>query len=70
MALYRGHLKAEELTGGCMTVSVLDQQPVLFHVGLQNAYQSAVLTVGAVREQVCGPGGRPCRSGGDVRAVV
>jgi pyruvate/2-oxoglutarate dehydrogenase complex dihydrolipoamide acyltransferase (E2) component len=52
MALYRGQLRAEDLSGGCLTVSLLDQQPVLFHVGLQNAYQSAVLTMGATREQV------------------
>jgi len=58
MALYRAQLTAEELTGGCLTVSVLDQQPVLFHVGLQNAYQSAVLTVGAIREAVVWSGGQ------------
>lgn len=58
MGLFRGQLKAEEVSGGCMTVSLLDQQPVLYHVGLQNAYQSTLLTAGAIREQVIWAGGR------------
>ena len=58
MGLFRGQLRAEEVAGGCMTVSILDQQPVLWHVGLQNAYQSAILTMGAIREQVVWSDGR------------
>ena len=52
MGLFRGQLRADEISGGCITVSIIDQQPVLYHVGLHNAYQSAILTMGAIREQV------------------
>ncbi|HOW72358.1 MAG TPA: 2-oxo acid dehydrogenase subunit E2 [Phycisphaerae bacterium] len=50
MAVFRGQLKPADQLGACMTVSALADQPVRFHVGLQNAYQSAILTAGAVRQ--------------------
>jgi pyruvate dehydrogenase E2 component (dihydrolipoamide acetyltransferase) len=59
MAVFRGTVPAEDLAGGCMTLSLLDAQPMRFHVGLQNAFQSAVLTAGAVREELAlSPDGR------------
>lgn len=60
MAVFRGTVAAEDLAGGCMTLSLLDAHPVRFHVGLQNAFQSTVLTVGAVRDELAlSPDGRP-----------
>ena len=52
MAVFRGQLGAADMSGGCLTVSVLSEQPVRLHVGLQNAYQSAILTSGAIRDEV------------------
>lgn len=59
MAVFRGQLSAEQMTGGCMTVSVLSDRPVRFHIGLQNAYQSALLTAGAVRDELALIDGQP-----------
>ena len=50
MAIFRGQLKPADQFGACLTVSALSDQPVRFHVGLQNAYQSAILTAGAIRQ--------------------
>lgn len=52
MGVFRGQLNTEELSGGCLTVSALTDQPVRSHIGLQNAYQTALLTAGAVRDEV------------------
>jgi len=52
MAIFRGRLEPGEMIGGCLTVSALSDQPVRFHIGLQNAYQSALLTAGAIRDEV------------------
>ena len=52
MAVFRGTIEPKQLTGGCSTLSVLDDHPVRYHVGLQNAWQSSVLTAGAVWERV------------------
>lgn len=50
MAVFRGQLKPADQLGACVTVSALTDQPVGFHVGLQNVYQSAIITAGAIRE--------------------
>lgn len=50
MAVFRNQLKPADQLGACMTVSVLSDKPIRFHVGLQNAYQSAIMTAGAVRQ--------------------
>lgn len=52
MAAFRGQLDPADMLAGCLTVSILNQQPVRFHVGLQNSCQSAILTAGAVRDEV------------------
>ena len=52
MGVFRGQLNASELAGGCLTVSALMEQPVRFHLGLQNAYQSALITAGSAREEL------------------
>lgn len=52
MAIFRGQLKSGDMIGGCLTVSVLTDQPVRFHIGLQNAYQSALLTAGAIWDEI------------------
>jgi pyruvate dehydrogenase E2 component (dihydrolipoamide acetyltransferase) len=52
MATFRGGPPAEDLVGACLTVSLLNDHPVRYHVGLQNAYQSAILTAGSIREEV------------------
>jgi pyruvate/2-oxoglutarate dehydrogenase complex dihydrolipoamide acyltransferase (E2) component len=52
MAVFRGNIDSQELSGGSLTVSVLDDSPVRFHIGLQNQFQSAVIAVGAVRQEV------------------
>jgi len=52
MAVFRGQLEMAHQSGGAMTVSALSDLAVRFHVGLQNAYQSALLTAGAIRDEV------------------
>jgi pyruvate dehydrogenase E2 component (dihydrolipoamide acetyltransferase) len=52
MAAFRGQLSEKDLSGGCITVSLLNEQPVRMHVGLQNVYQSAILTAGAIRDEL------------------
>lgn len=52
MAAFRGQLAEKDLSGGCITVSLLGEQPVRMHVGLQNVYQSAILTSGAIRDEL------------------
>jgi len=52
MVIFRGQLGSGDMSGGCLTVSALTDQPVRFHIGLQNAYQSALLTAGAIRDEV------------------
>lgn len=59
MASFRGQLDSADMIGGCLTVSVLSDQPVRFHVGLQNAWQSALLTAGAVRDELALEDGQP-----------
>lgn len=59
MSVFRGELDPRDMTGGAMTVSALTEQPVSFHVGLQNAYQSALLTAGAIREEIVLLDGKP-----------
>jgi pyruvate/2-oxoglutarate dehydrogenase complex dihydrolipoamide acyltransferase (E2) component len=59
MAVFRGQLDAGDMTGGAMTVSALSDQPVRFHVGLQNAWQSALLAAGAIRDELTLADGRP-----------
>jgi pyruvate/2-oxoglutarate dehydrogenase complex dihydrolipoamide acyltransferase (E2) component len=59
MATFRGKLTAKDSTGACLTVSLLADQPIRLHVGLQNAYQSAILTAGAIREEVRLQEGQP-----------
>lgn len=59
MAAYRGQLAESDLSGGCMTVSLLNDQPVRLHVGLQNNFQTALLTCGAIRQEVQLAEGRP-----------
>ncbi|HSW47141.1 MAG TPA: 2-oxo acid dehydrogenase subunit E2 [Phycisphaerae bacterium] len=59
MAVFRGQLDAGDCAGGAMTVSVLSDQPIRFHVGLQNAFQSALLTAGAIRDDLALHEGRP-----------
>lgn len=59
MACFRGEMAELDLVGGCLTVSLLNEQPVRFHVGLQNNHQSALLTSGAVREELRLIDGRP-----------
>ena|GEM_PF-941091 len=52
MAVFRGSAELADLSGGCMTLSLLSDQPVRSHIGLQNAYQSAILTAGAIRDEL------------------
>lgn len=52
MAIFRGQLEPSDMIGGCLTLSALIDQPVRFHIGLQNAYQSALITAGAIRDEV------------------
>jgi len=52
MEIFRGRLDPGEMIGGCLTVSALIDQPVRFHIGLQNTHQSALLTSGAIRDEV------------------
>ncbi len=52
MAGFRGQLAEKDLAGGCTTVSLLGEQPVRMHVGLQNVYQSAIFTGGAIRNEL------------------
>ncbi len=52
MGVFRGQLGPEEMAGGALTVSVLSEHPVRFHVGLQNAWQSALITAGAIRDEI------------------
>jgi 2-oxoglutarate dehydrogenase E2 component (dihydrolipoamide succinyltransferase) len=52
MTAFRGQLAEKDLAGGCITVSLLNEQPVRFHVGLQNVFQSAILTCGAARDDL------------------
>jgi len=59
MAAFRGELADADLAGGCLTVSLLNDQPVRFHVGLQNNYQTALLTSGAIRDELRLVEGRP-----------
>lgn len=59
MAIFRGQLDAGDMAGGAMTVSALSDQPVRFHVGLQNAWQSALLAAGAIREELTVADGQP-----------
>lgn len=59
MACFRDEMAESDLLGGCLTVSHLNEQPVRFHVGLQNNHQSALLTSGAVREELRLIDGRP-----------
>lgn len=59
MAAFRGRLGPAEMSGGCMTVSVLSDQPVRLHIGLQNLCQSVLITAGAIREEVRLRDGRP-----------
>lgn len=59
MAVFRGRLSSSDQGGGCLTVSVLSDQPVRFHLGLQNAFQSCLLTAGAIREELRFVDGEP-----------
>jgi len=59
MAVFRGNLAVADMSGACMTISVLSDHPVRFHAGLQNAWQSAILTAGAVHDEVRMEEGRP-----------
>lgn len=59
MGMYRRQLRPEDMRGACLTVSSLTEHPVRFHVGLQNAYQTVLITAGAVREEVRLVEGRP-----------
>ena len=59
MAAFRSQLRPAEMSGGCLTVSLLNEHPVRCHVGLQNAYQSAILTAGAIRDEVALVDGKP-----------
>ncbi len=59
MAMIRRQLRPEEMSGACATVSMLSEQPVRSHIGLQNAYQSVLITAGAVREELRLEEGRP-----------
>ncbi len=59
MAVFRGRLGPAEMSGACMTVSLLSDHPVRLHVGLQNSCQSVLLTAGAIREEVRMLDGRP-----------
>ena len=59
MSVFSGQLDPRDMTGAAMTVSALSEQPVRFHVGLQNAYQSALLTAGAIRDEVILIDGKP-----------
>ena len=59
MAAFRGQLVETDLAGSCLTVSLLNEQPVRLHVGLQNTYQTALLTSGAIREELRLVEGRP-----------
>lgn len=59
MAVFRGRLEPAEMSGGYMTVSVLSDHPVRFHIGLQNACQSVLITAGAIREELRMIEGRP-----------
>jgi 2-oxoglutarate dehydrogenase E2 component (dihydrolipoamide succinyltransferase) len=52
MAVFRGNLDSQEMLGGGLTVSVLDDTPVRFHVGLQNQFQSTMIAAGAIRKEV------------------
>lgn len=52
MAAFRGQLTDKDIAGGCLTVSLLSEQPVRMHVGLQNVYQTALVTSGAIRNEV------------------
>lgn len=52
MGAFRGQLAEKDLAGGCLTISLLNEQPVRMHVGLQNVYQTALITSGAVRDEV------------------
>ncbi len=62
MAVFRGKVEPVDMCGGCLTLSVLDEHPVRFHVGLQNAYQSALLTIGAIRQELQLADGKPVAS--------
>jgi pyruvate/2-oxoglutarate dehydrogenase complex dihydrolipoamide acyltransferase (E2) component len=59
MGAFRGQLAEKDLAGGCITVSLLNEQPIRLHVGLQNVYQSAIITSGAVRDEIRLIDGRP-----------
>lgn len=59
MAVFRGKLEPGDMSGGCLTLSVLDEHPVRFHIGLQNAYQSVILTIGAIRQELRLVEGKP-----------
>lgn len=59
MAVFRGNLAVADMSGACMTISVLSDHPVRFHVGLQNAWQSVILAAGAIRHEVRMDEGRP-----------
>lgn len=59
MAVFRDQVAEEDLMGACLTVSLLNEQPVRYHVGLQNNYQTALLTSGAIRQEVRLVDGRP-----------
>jgi len=52
MAVFRGELAGADQLGACMTISVLADRPVRWHVGLQNAFQSAILSCGSLREEL------------------
>ncbi len=62
MAVFRGELAGADQLGACMTVSVLADRSVRWHVGLQNAFQSAILSCGSLREE-------PVLQDGHVQAV-
>ncbi len=59
MAVFRGQLEPADMSGSCLTISALSEHPVRLHVGLQNAYQSAILTAGAVHDELTLVDGKP-----------
>lgn len=59
MAAFRGQLAEGDLAAGCITVSLLSEQPVRMHVGLQNMHQSALITAGAIRDELRLIDGKP-----------
>ncbi len=59
MAVFRGKVEAADMCGGCLTLSVLDEHPVRFHIGLQNTYQSVLFTIGAIRQEFHLVDGKP-----------